>query len=228
MGLVNFYHRFLPHGAELMHPLHELLPNRKSTSATLNWSEDAIAAFNATNDALANATLLSYPRPDAPTSVMTDASDLAVGAVLQQYSNGTWHPISFFSKKMKPAETRYSTFDGELLAIYLAIRHFRHFLEGRHFHVWTDHKPLTHALHTRLDRHSPRQARRLDYISVHLSHSSHSRITERCGRCSLTPRDECSTFRTTSYSGQCSHGSSTSNRYADSSIAIFSSISISC
>ncbi len=163
MGLVNFYHRFLPHGAELMHPLHELLPNRKSTSATLNWSEDAIAAFNATKDALANATLLSYPRPDAPTSVMTDASDLAVGAVLQQYSNGTWHPISFFSKKMKPAETRYSTFDRELLAIYLAIRHFRHFLEGRHFH----------ALHTRLDRHSPRQARQLDYISQFTSAIHH-------------------------------------------------------
>ncbi len=163
MGLMNFYHRFLPHGAELMHPLHELLPNRKSTSATLNWSEDTIAAFNATKDALANATLLSYPRPDAPTSVMTDASDLAVGAVLQQYSNGTWHPISFFSKKMKPAETRYSTFDRELLAIYLAIRHFRHFLEGRHFH----------ALHTRLDRHSPRQARQLDYISQFTSAIHH-------------------------------------------------------
>ena len=60
---------------------------------------------------------------------MTDASDTAVGAVLQQYVNGTWRPISFFSRKMTPAETRYSTFDRELLAVYLAIKHFRHFLE---------------------------------------------------------------------------------------------------
>jgi hypothetical protein len=52
---------------------------------------------------------------------MTDASDIAVGTVLQQYVDGTWHPIYFFSKKMKPTETRYSTFDRELLAIYLAI-----------------------------------------------------------------------------------------------------------
>ena len=96
---------------------------------------------------------------------MTDASDTAVGAVLQQHINGAWHPISFFSKKMKPAETRYSTFDRELLAIYLAIKHFRHFLEGHYFHILTDHKPLTHALNTRSDRHSPRQARQLDYIS---------------------------------------------------------------
>ena len=64
-----------------------------------------------------------------------------------------------------PTETHYSTFDRELLAVYRAIKHFRHFLEGRHFHVLTDHKPLTFVLNTHSDRHSPRQARQLDYIS---------------------------------------------------------------
>ncbi len=117
----------LSHNAELMHPLHDLLPNRKSTSATLNWSENATAAFNATKDALANATLLTYPRPDAPTSVMTDASDLAVSAVLQQYSNGTWHPISFFSKKINrlklPSTGNYwlSTSQSVIFAISLKV-----------------------------------------------------------------------------------------------------------
>ena len=65
---------------------------------------------------------------------------------------------------MTPTEQRYSAFDRELLAVYLAIRNFRHFLEGRQFHVLTDHKPLTYALGTRLDRHSPRQALQLDCI----------------------------------------------------------------
>lgn len=96
---------------------------------------------------------------------MTDASDTAVRAVLQQYTRGSWRPISFFSRKLSPAENRYSTFDRELLAVYLAIRHFRHHLEGRQFHVLTDHKPLTYALNSRSDRHSPRQAHQLDYIS---------------------------------------------------------------
>ena len=54
---------------------------------------------------------------------------------------------------MTPAETHYSTFDRELLAVYLSIRHFRHFLEGRSFLVWTDHKPLTYALHSHSDCH---------------------------------------------------------------------------
>ena len=93
---------------------------------------------------------------------MTDASDKAVSSVLQQNFNGTWQPISFFSRKMTPAKTRYSTFDRELLAVYLAIKHF---LKGRPFHVLTDHKPLTFALNTRSDRYSHRKVRHLDYIS---------------------------------------------------------------
>ena len=96
---------------------------------------------------------------------MTDASDTAVGAVLQQHINSEWRPIAFFSKKLKPAETRYSTFDRELLAMYLAIKHFQHFIEGRQFHVITDHKPLTFAFSTQSSKLTPRQIRHLDYIS---------------------------------------------------------------
>ena len=104
-----------------MQPLHGLLSPSKPKSHTLNWKDAALAALNATKEALANATLLCYPKPDAPTCLMTDASDTAVGAILQQYIDGSWHPISFFSRKMEPAETRYSTFDKELLAVYLTI-----------------------------------------------------------------------------------------------------------
>ena len=63
-------------------------------------------------DTLAEATLLTHPKLDAPTCLMMDASDTAVGAALQQYVDSSWQPIAFFSKKLKPAETWYSTFDG--------------------------------------------------------------------------------------------------------------------
>eukprot|EP00731_Ephydatia_muelleri_P016142 Em0009g566a len=125
MGLVNFYHRILPHAATLMQPLHTLLSSTKKKVQTLTWIQDAQAAFQATKEALAKASLLSYPTADAPTCLMTDASDTAVGAVLQQHVNGVWRPISFFSWKMTSTEQRYSTFDRELLAVYLAIKHFR-------------------------------------------------------------------------------------------------------
>lgn len=100
-----------------------------------------------------------------PPHLMTDASDTA-----DNTSTASGVP-SFFSRKMTPAETRYSTFDRELLAVYLAIQHFCHFLKGRHFYV-TDHKPLTFVLNTRSDHHSP-QARQLDYISQFTSTISH-------------------------------------------------------
>ena len=165
LGLVNFYHRFISNGATLLQPLHMLLKQTKCPSDSAAWTDETTTVSETVKQALANATLLIHPVTNAPTNIMTDASDVAVGAVLQQYINGQWCPLSFFSKALKPAETRYSTYDRELLAIYLAIRRIRYFLEGRHFHVLTDHKPLIYALSSRPDRHSPWQVRHLNFIS---------------------------------------------------------------
>ena len=57
-----------------------------------------------------------------------------------------WQPLAFFSKKLAPAEVKYSTFDRELLAAHATIRHFRFLLEGRQFKLLTDHKPLVAAM----------------------------------------------------------------------------------
>ena len=105
------------------------------------------------------------PPARAPTYIIVDASDRALGAVLEQQIDSVWCPISFFSQKLRLAERKYSTFDRELLAAYLAIRHFRHFVEGRQFHLLTDHKPLTFAFFSQSCNHSPCQVRHLDYIA---------------------------------------------------------------
>ena len=177
LGLVNYYHRFIPGCADILHPINNLLSASHDSTKVLSWTEEATAAFTAIKEALATATLLFHPKPDAPTNIVTDASDIAVGAVLQQQIGDQWCPIAYFSRKLKPAETRYSTFDRELLAIYLAIKHFCHFVEGRSFHVLTDHKPLMYALSAKSDRHSPRQIRHLDYISQFTSDIRHVKGT---------------------------------------------------
>ena len=92
-------------------------------------------------------------------NITCDASDFAVGGVLQHYIDNVWQPLSFFSKKLNPAETRYSAFDRELLAVYATIRHFRHNLEGLNFFVNTDHKPLTFVMSSVTERSSLRQTR---------------------------------------------------------------------
>ena len=162
LGLVNFYHRFIPKCAAILTPLNSLLKTTAPNSRALQWTPPATTAFNDIKDALANATLLVHPKPNAPLNVMTDASDFAIGAVLQQFLDDKWCPLSYFLRKLSPTEQRYSTFDRELLAVYCAIRHF---LEAREFHVLTDHKPLTHSLQSKPDRNSPRQVRHLDFIS---------------------------------------------------------------
>ena len=173
LGLVNFYRSFLPHAADLLHPLTQLLGSSKEGTKAVIWTDKAREAFDATKEALASATLSTHPQPNPELAIMTDASDVAVGAVLQQQVADQWHPISYFSKKLKPAEVRYSTFDCELLAVYLSIRHFRYMVEGREFCVYTDHKPLTRALTSRSTQHSPRQVCHLDFVSQFTSDIRH-------------------------------------------------------
>ena len=84
---------------------------------------------------------------------------------MQQYINNVWQPLSFFSKKLTPAEKRYSAFDRKLLAVYATIRLFRHNLEGRYFFVNTDLKPLTFVMSSVTKRPSLQQTRQLAYIA---------------------------------------------------------------
>jgi cleavage and polyadenylation specificity factor subunit 1 len=88
-----------------------------------------------------------------------------MGAVLQQQVQDVWQPLAFFSRKLCPAQQKYSAYDRELLAIYEAVRHFRHMLEALHFTILTDHKPLTFAFHQKRDKCSPRQFNHLDFIA---------------------------------------------------------------
>ena len=158
LELVTFYHRFLPNIA----PLNELL---KGKPKLLSWNPDAEAAFRSTKQALEDATLLAFPAPNAELLLTTDASDIAVGAVLEQCLHGQTTPLAFYSKKLSDTERRYSTFDRELLAVYLATKRFKHLLEVQSFQIRTDHLPLVHAFSKKTDLYSSRQQRQLSAVS---------------------------------------------------------------
>lgn len=166
LGMCNFYHRFLPNAARIQFPLNALTTTHKKKDKTpIQWNEDLKKSFEDMKLLLANATLLVFPTVESDISVVVDASDFALGAVVQQSSCDGWKPLSFFSRKLLPAETRYSTYDRELLAAYSAIKHFRHYVEGRTFTLFTDHKPLIYAFRQKSDKATPRQLRHLDFIA---------------------------------------------------------------
>jgi hypothetical protein len=80
-------------------------------------------------------------------------------------SGDHWLPLGFFSSKLTDTESCYSTFDRELLVAHAAIKHFRHFCEGRSFQLWTDHKPFVTDNSRVSAPISPRQQRNLAFIS---------------------------------------------------------------
>ncbi|KAK7929149.1 hypothetical protein WMY93_005544 [Mugilogobius chulae] len=104
LGMVNFYHRFIPHAAHIMRPLYDALRFTKGSDA-VDWTSDRVIAFEGAKSALANAALLAHPDPNAPIALTTDASDLAVGAVVEQLVEDEWQPLAFFSTPLKDRRT---------------------------------------------------------------------------------------------------------------------------
>ncbi|KYO30307.1 hypothetical protein Y1Q_0022502 [Alligator mississippiensis] len=58
----------------------------------------------------------------------TDTSETVVGAVLTQEEGENERPVAYTSRKLLPAEKRYTTIERECLAIWWAVDHFRHSL----------------------------------------------------------------------------------------------------
>jgi hypothetical protein len=137
----------------------------KGSPKVLLWSPAAEATFIAAKTALVATVLLCHPAPHAVLSLAVDASDSHVGGVLQQTCGRGWQPLAFYSKKLSSTEVKYSTFDRELLAAFLTIRHFRFLLEGRQFTLLTDHKPLVASMTRVTPPQSVRQQGHLALVS---------------------------------------------------------------
>jgi hypothetical protein len=75
-----------------------------------------------------------------------------------------WQPLAFFSKKLNPAQQKYSAHDRELLAIYEAVEHFRHMLDVHHF-VFTNYEPIINTFQQKWDKCSLRKFNHLDFIA---------------------------------------------------------------
>ncbi|GFX85092.1 transposon Ty3-I Gag-Pol polyprotein [Trichonephila clavipes] len=96
LGLINFYRRYSKDAAKNQAILHEYLKGSKKNDKTkILWTE-AKENFEKCKQDLENATLLSFPDPDLQLALFTDASNFAIGSVLQQFEAGNWKPISFF------------------------------------------------------------------------------------------------------------------------------------
>ncbi len=143
----------------------KLTKSKKSDLANANSGTDfftleAKKAFIHLQKVFTEALILRHFDPEYHIRIETDASGYAIGEIFSQmtldhsdrlssdhvnhenlnpisskFEIGQWHPKAFFSRKMIPAETRYKTYDQELLAIVEAFKTWRHYLEGCKYEV---------------------------------------------------------------------------------------------
>lgn len=139
LGLVGYYRKFIQNFAELTKPLTKCLKK----GSKIKIDQEYIQAFEKCKEVLINSPILQYPNFDEPFILTTDASDVAIGAVLSQGTLGSDKPIAYASRTLSDTEQRYATIEKELLSIVWAIKYFRPYLYGKRFTIYTDHRPLT-------------------------------------------------------------------------------------
>jgi len=141
LGFYNFYQRFIKNYSTLAWPLFNL--TRKDTPFL--WHNPQEQAFQSLQTALTTSPVLILPDYDKPFTLITDASDYATGAILEQEDAfGRSHPVAYYSKSLQPVERNYEIHDKELLAIIHALKHFRHYLQGsiHQTKIFSDHANL--------------------------------------------------------------------------------------
>ena len=138
IGLLTFYTKFIPQQATILAPLYSLLQN----DAKWEWNDIHDRAFEDAKQALINSSLLVHFDQSLPVVVSCDASPVGIGAVLANVIDGVERPVMFISRSLSKAERNYSQLEREGLSLVFAVTRLRQYLLGRHFVIWTDHKPL--------------------------------------------------------------------------------------
>jgi len=126
-GTASYYRRFVRNFAKIAERLSHLFQKQVKP---FRWTPEAQEAFDKLKAALLETPVFQFPNPHIPCILDTDASDVAVGAVLSQVVEGQERPIAFFSRVVNKAQRDYCT------------THFRHYLLGTKVVLTTDHHSL--------------------------------------------------------------------------------------
>lgn len=125
LGLASYYRHNVLNITDIAAPLH----NMTQRDTMFKWSPECDTAFNMLKEKLTETPILAYPKfgPDAGIFTLdTDASDVDVGAVLEQDGR----VIAYISRALSKSERNYSFIQKECLAIVYAIKQLCHYLFG--------------------------------------------------------------------------------------------------
>ena len=141
-GSINQYIKFVPNLASLGNPLRPLLNNK----SIFQCNDDRTKASEKIKHEIVNLTENTHFDVKSNTRVKTDASHNGLGSSLEQLHGNDWKTISFASRFLNPHESKYSTNELELLGVVWAVEHYKNYLYGSEFEVFTHHKALISTL----------------------------------------------------------------------------------
>jgi len=157
LGIVNLLCQHIHHLSVIEEPLNRARASQEAYDREYKENADGMKeSFNVIKQAIAKLPILRYPYPDRSFHVAPDASRTGIGAVLYQLtpqqeelgdtSIQADNIVMITSRALSSYERNYAVFKLELLAVVNALKEFRDFLYGRHFHLHTDHRPLVYVL----------------------------------------------------------------------------------
>ena len=142
MGHAGFYRRFIKDFSAITRPLCTLL----AKDVPFAWSQACEAAFAKLKTMLVSLPIMRSPNWNLPFEIMCDASDYAIGAVLEQREDKKAFVIYYASKTLDSAQANYTTTEKEFLAVVFALEKFRSYIVGSSVTIFTDHAALKYLL----------------------------------------------------------------------------------
>ena len=138
LGLAGYYSRFVNDFATVASPLYRLTEAGQPYVWDNACATACATGLGPTPGGPHEAPVLAYPNAGGPFIVDTDASNVGVGAVLSLGVGEGEGPVAYFSSTLSRAERDYCVTRQQLLAVVLAVRHFRPYLHGKRFLIRRD------------------------------------------------------------------------------------------
>jgi hypothetical protein len=165
LGIFNFVRQFIPNYAELTMPLRELLKKNNKFARM----EEHTRVLKQMKEKLTKAPVLANFDIRKKIMIQADASKSGIGCFFFLLQEG--NPVSFASRALSEAETRYAQIEKEFLSIVFATTKFHQYIYGFDVEVLTDHKPLVSIIKKEINKiHSSRlQRMRLKLVKYKLN-----------------------------------------------------------
>lgn len=147
LGLLNFYHAFLPHKAVVAEPLHRLLDKK----APWTWGRWEAGPICAVKDLLVSNSVLAHFDKELPVNLACDTSPYGIGMVLgHRLPIGQEMPWAYYSRTLSSVERNYAQIDKEDLAIVAGVKKNPQLSLWQAIHNFDGPQAAARSLHARL------------------------------------------------------------------------------